>query len=56
MKIQFSFVCRKNSRSVFNENKDQIGMKKNFRFVFNENTDQFCIQTSLVPTFYFYHF
>ena len=41
MKIQILFICRKNFRSISNENVDLFCMQKNFRFVFNENTDLF---------------
>ena len=42
MKIQTSFLFRKNFRYVFNENTDKFLLLKNFKSVFNENTYQFC--------------
>ena len=33
----------KKTRSVFNENIDQLYVLKKIRFVFNENTDQFYV-------------
>ena len=42
MKIQISFACLKNCRSIFNENTVQFFLlRKNFRSVFNENTNRF---------------
>ena len=41
MKIQTSFLCKKLSKSIFNENTDLFCMQKNFKYVFNENTDLF---------------
>ena len=43
MKIQISFMTRKNSRSVFNENTDWLVTRKNSTPIFNEDTDLFCI-------------
>ena len=62
MKIHISFVCLKNCKSVFNENKfffireifrsicnentDPFLFKKNFRYIFNKNTDLFSEKNS----------
>ena len=40
MKIHISFVCLKNCKSVFNENKFFF-IREIFRSIFNENTDPF---------------
>ena len=51
------FVCRKNFRSVFNENTDQFCMQKNFRSLFNENTDLiFCCCSLYIIYIYIYVF
>ena len=41
MKIQIFFICRKNFKSISNENVDLFCMQKNLKSVSNENTDPF---------------